>query len=63
MKTIAYVVLIVGGISLIMGIISRLTLTPVGAGRIEAQAFLAFANTCFLAAITFILLQMLKNKQ
>ena len=62
MKTIAYVAVVVAGISLITGIISRWTLTPITLvpGGLEAQAFLTFANTCLLIAITFILLDMLK---
>ena len=69
MKTVAYVALIMGGISLIIGVVSRLTLTPfilgVGGvgGGIEARAFLAFTNTCILIAITFILLEILKAKK
>lgn len=62
MKTIAYVALVVGAISLIIGMISRVTLTPVGPAGIEAEAFLKFTNTCILTAITFILLQMAKGK-
>lgn len=63
MKVLAYIALITGVISLIIGIVSRWTLTPIGPVNIEAQAFLAFTNTCFLAAITFILLRILKGKQ
>ena len=37
MKSIAYIALIVGTISLIVGVISRLTLTPVGPAGIEAH--------------------------
>ncbi len=65
MKVIAYIAIVVGAISLIAGIISRLTVAPVPIvrGGIEAHAFLAFTNTCLLIAITFILLQILKIKQ
>ena len=65
MKTIANIAIVVGVISLVVGIISRITLTPVSLvpGGLEAQAILAFTNTCFLVAITFILLQILKGKQ
>lgn len=65
MKAIVNIALVVGAISLIVGIISRLTMTPVpivAGGGLEAQAFLAFTNTCLLIAITFILLDMLKRK-
>lgn len=65
MKAIAYLAIVASIISLIIGIISRLTFTPVGIvrGGLEANALLAFTNTCLLLAITFILLQMLKGKQ
>jgi hypothetical protein len=69
MKTMAYVALIVGVISLIIGVVSRLTLTPlilgVGGvgGGLGGRAFLAFTNTCLLIAITFILLEILKAKK
>jgi len=65
MKAIAYIAMVVAAISLIAGIISRLTLTPVAIvrGGLEAQALLAFTNTCLLIAITFILLKMLETKQ
>jgi hypothetical protein len=62
MKAIVNISLVAAAISLILGIISRLTITPVplapGKG-IEAQAFLQFTNTCLLIAITL----MLKAKQ
>ena len=61
MKTIAYIAIGVAAISLIVGIISRLTITPVGPAGIEAQAFLGFANTCLLVAITLILLGLAKK--
>ncbi len=54
--------LVIAGLSLIIGIISRLTLKPVGPSMIEAQAFLQFTNTCLLIAITFTLLELLKSK-
>lgn len=48
MAKLSYVAVIVGVISLIVGIISRLTLTPI---VVEAQAFLQFTQACFLFAI------------
>ncbi len=65
MKTIAYIAIAVAAISLVAGIISRYTVTPVPIvqGGIEAHAFLAFTNTCLLIAVTFILLHILKTKQ
>jgi len=50
---------------LVVGIASRITLNPVpiAPGRgIEAQAFLAFTNTCLLIAITLTLLDIAKKK-
>ena len=61
MRAIVYIAIIVGAISLVLGIISRITLQPVGPG-IEAQAFLQFTNTCLLVAITFAVLRLLKAK-
>lgn len=65
MKAIAYIAIVIAAISLIVGIISRLTLAPVAMvrGGLEAQALLAFTNTCLLIAITFILLEILKSKK
>ena len=65
MKTIAYLAIAVGALSLIGGIISKWLLTPVALvpGGLEAGVLLAFTNTCLLAAITFILLAMLKAKE
>ena len=54
--------LVIAGISLVVGMISRLTLNPVGPSNIEAEAFLAFTNTCLLMAIAFSLLELLKSK-
>ncbi len=60
MKTIIYIALAMAAISLIVGIISRVTLVPVnvmpGVG-IKANAFLEFTNTCLLAAIALALLK------
>lgn len=65
MKGIVNIALVVGAISLVVGIISRLTFAPIHIvrGGLEAEAFLAFTDTCLLVAITFILLQILKGKQ
>ncbi len=65
MKTIAYIAMAVAAISLVVGIISRFTVTPVSIiqGEIEAHTFLEFTNTCLLIAVTFILLHILKTKQ
>ncbi len=65
MKRIAYISMVVAAISLIAGIISRVTLTPIAIvpGGLEANVLLTFTNTCLLIAITFILLAMLKSKE
>lgn len=65
MKTISKIAIVIGIISLAVGIISRIAMAPVGLvpGGLEAEALLAFTNTCFLVAITFILLEILKGKQ
>ena len=65
MKTIAYLAIVAAAISLIAGIISRLTLTPIAfvPGGLEADTLLTFTNTCLLAAITFILLGIHKGKE
>ncbi|MEA3560994.1 MAG: hypothetical protein U9R31_04400 [Candidatus Omnitrophota bacterium] len=65
MKTIAYLAIVVGALSLIGGIISKWLLTPVALvpGGLEAGVLLAFTNTCLLVAIAFILLAMLKGKE
>lgn len=65
MKKVAYIFIIVAVVSLIAGLISRWTLTPitlVPAG-LSAGVLLSFTNTCLLVAITFILLEILKGKK
>jgi len=44
--------MILAVISLILGLVSRFTMKPF---FVEAQAYLQFAQFCFLAAITFLL--------
>lgn len=66
MKGIINIALVAAAISLILGIISRLTMTPIPiapGGGIEAQVFLAFTDTCLLIAIALTLLQIAKAKQ
>ncbi|OGW85554.1 MAG: hypothetical protein A2987_01405 [Omnitrophica bacterium RIFCSPLOWO2_01_FULL_45_10] len=63
MKNVINVAIVIGVISLIASVISRVTMTPLGAVGIRANAILAFADTCFLIAITFILLEILKAKK
>lgn len=61
MKKLAIAAMGVAGVSLIVGIISRLTLTPVFG--ILANAFLRFTNTSLLAAIALLLLQIVQAKE
>jgi len=53
------IALALAGISLVIGVISRILVTPIpaGTGGIEANAFLRFTNTCLLAVIAFKLLE------
>ena len=52
MDTIIKSAMIVGVVSLIMGVVSRLTMYAI---FVEAQAYLQFAQLCFLVAISFLL--------
>ena len=61
MKGLAVVALVVGLISLVVGIISRYTLIPVPPVRLEAHAILQFTNTCFLLSIALLLFATLKK--
>ncbi|MBU1726295.1 MAG: hypothetical protein KJ880_01510 [Candidatus Omnitrophica bacterium] len=64
MKTYASIVLIIATTSFILAIISRIMMVPlpIVPGGLEAQALLAFTNTCLLLAAVMILLQILKSK-
>jgi hypothetical protein len=64
MKPLINIVIGIAMLSLAIGIVSRLTATPVPFAKlIEAGSFLAFTNTCLLIAITLLLLQTAKAKQ
>ncbi|MCD6441845.1 MAG: hypothetical protein J7L86_08730 [Candidatus Marinimicrobia bacterium] len=52
MGTIIKGCILLGVISLILGVVSRFTMVPF---FVEAQAYLQFAQFCFLSAITFLL--------
>ncbi|RKY33954.1 MAG: hypothetical protein DRP69_05745 [Candidatus Duberdicusella sinuisediminis] len=59
MRILGIVALIVAGISLVLGIISRIILQPLPilpGGGVEAEVFLNFTNTCLLAAIALAVL-------
>ncbi|MEW6075702.1 MAG: hypothetical protein AB1530_05295 [Candidatus Omnitrophota bacterium] len=64
MKGMVNVALFVAGVSLLTGIISRITLLPVPIANtgIEAEAFLSFTNTCLLIAAVLLLQQLVKSK-
>lgn len=53
MKKLADVVIIVAVISIVVGIISRITLVPVAG--VFANAFLQFAGVCLLLAIALLI--------
>ena len=57
MAKLAQGALIVGIISLLVGIISRLTMAPLPVAGIEAQALLSFSQTCILLAIAAALIK------
>lgn len=63
MKVIAHIVIALGILLLFIGAISRITWYPVPMvkGGLTGQALFITANTCFLLAIIFILLEMLKK--
>jgi len=58
MKILAYLAVILAALCIVLGLISRYTMAPINIipGGLEAEALLLFANTCFLAGITLILL-------
>jgi len=55
MRTISIVAILIGVINIVVGIISRLTLTPIV--RLESRAFAGFAGLCFLLAIALSVLE------
>ena len=58
------IVLLAGGVSFILGLISRYTMQPFpfAPGGMTARSFLAITNTCLLTAIILILLGIVKEK-
>ena len=59
MKGVWHAAVSLGFLSLVAAIISRFTMRPLAiapGGGLQAEVLLNFANTCFLVAITFILL-------
>ena len=59
MRKIAILCLALGAVSLVVGVISRITMTPVPIAPcgIIAETFLMFTNTCILAAIALLILE------
>jgi len=57
MKKAAQLALGTGGVSLVVGIVSRILVMPIPNSLygLEASAFLQFTNTCFLLAIALLL--------
>lgn len=57
MKAVANVVMIIGIVSLIAAVVSRVTMTPIAIvpGGLEASALLAFTNTCLLISMVLML--------
>ena len=61
MKNLVTLCLAAAVASLVLGIASRIILTPLAFG-LEANAFLRFTDTCVLFAIVLVLMQMSKAK-
>lgn len=59
MKKAANLAMALAGISLVIGIISRVMVKPIPSMNygLEAEAFLMFTQTCLLAAIAFLLME------
>ncbi len=65
MRAIVNIAIVVGFISLIAGVISRLTMRPIAMvrGGLEAQSMLLFTMACFIIAIAFLLLELVQSKK
>ena len=61
-RLIVSIAVVIAGVSLILGIIARLTMMPLGPLAIRSQAFLRFTDTCLLVAILCAVLQLVKAK-
>ncbi len=64
MRKVGALALVVAGISFILAVISRMTGQPIVLlpSGVQATTFLDFTNTCLLAAIAFILLELARKK-
>ncbi|MFH1640374.1 MAG: hypothetical protein ABIA66_00250 [Candidatus Omnitrophota bacterium] len=63
MKKISIAVIVVGVLSILGGILSRITMQPLplAPGGVEASVLLKLASTCFLLAIALLLVQSVKE--
>ena len=61
MKNVPVILIALAVVSIIVGLISRLSMTPIPIAPtgVEAKSFLLFSNTCLLLAIA---LELLKTK-
>lgn len=57
MKGLSLVCVIIGVVSLVVGIVSRLMLLPIGPGALESRAFAGFSALMFLLATALSSLQ------
>jgi hypothetical protein len=63
MRQVGIIAIIVGVISLVLAAYSRVTLEPLGIvpGGLTTENFIGITNTCLLAAIAFVLLDISDN--
>ena len=64
MKKLASTIIVVGVVSLALGVISRLSMRPlpIARGGIEASVLMDFTDTCLLLAIALLLIPSAKEK-
>lgn len=62
MKKLAVAILVIGAISMLAGIFSRVTmrLLPLAPNGIKASVAISFANTCFLLSIALLAVKAVK---
>jgi len=63
MKAVAGIIMVIGIVSLVAAVVSRLTMTPIAVipGGLEADALLTFTNTCLLISIIIMMGEMGKK--
>ncbi len=59
MKNVVKILIVFGFIAIILGVLSRISMTPF---LVDAEAFLDFSSICFLSSITLILFDNIYNK-